>query len=367
MGERERAIDGRSWAEFCDRLRDAGDAILRGPADPLTRAEGFRYVSRVTRAALETFVEYSDPLAPTLRRVVHETVKMGADNPDNVYLHARIDGRRRYRLRGTRGTVHTLTFSTQRGHYGQGAGMPPTGHLDASDLKVDAEGRFEIELGVSPPESAASHLPMTEETGSLIVRQTRIHPGETLAELELERLGPAEDRAPLDPAELDDALSQSGRLVAGATLLFASWADGFTAHTNQLPRFDQDLSNAMGGVPDIAYYHSYWRLAPEEALLVEFAPAPCEYWNFQLDNHWMESLDYRYFTIHTNSGRAVKSADGRYRLVVAHTDPGVPNWIQTAGHGFGTMCFRWVKPQGEPKSPETRVVPVASLRDGVAS
>ena len=66
--------------------------------------------------------------------MVHETVKMGADNPDNYYQTAAISGAHRYRLSGTRGTVKYLGFATQRGNYGQGRGMPPTGHVDATGV-----------------------------------------------------------------------------------------------------------------------------------------------------------------------------------------------------------------------------------------
>ncbi|MBK6519886.1 MAG: hypothetical protein IPG04_38585 [Polyangiaceae bacterium] len=58
-------IDGAAWRELCDALKNAGDIVLADPAaDPLTRAEGFRYLSRLTRAALQTFVEHNDPRAP---------------------------------------------------------------------------------------------------------------------------------------------------------------------------------------------------------------------------------------------------------------------------------------------------------------
>ena len=50
------------------------------------------------RAALETFVEDADPLAPELLRTAHETVKMGNDNPDNYYQNAPISGRHEYRI-----------------------------------------------------------------------------------------------------------------------------------------------------------------------------------------------------------------------------------------------------------------------------
>lgn len=36
------------------------------------------------------------------------------------------------------------------------------------------------------------------------------------------------------------------------------------------------------------------------AQVVEANPPPCKFWNFQLNNYWMESLDYRYFPIHVN-------------------------------------------------------------------
>ena len=67
----------------------------------------------------------------------------------------------------------------------------------------------------------------------------------------------------------------------------------------------------------------------------------------------MESLDYRYQTIHTNKHLADYESDA-VRLVVAHEDPGRPNWLDTAGHTSGTMCFRWIRAEEHPV-PATRV------------
>jgi hypothetical protein len=363
-----RVVDGTAWNELCDALKAAGQIVLapEQPSDPLTRAEGFRYLSRLTRAALQTFVEHNDPLAPVLQRVVHETAKMGADNPDNVYLNAAVSGAQRYRVSGRRGTVRFLSFSTQIGHYGRGNGMPPTGQLDSSALAVRPDGTFEVLLASERPAQlppGQSWLPMSSETGTLIVRQTRLDPRETLAELVIAREGATGDPPPpLSATALDAGLASAAMLVGGAAALFSSWAQMFQAHVNRLPRFNQELSNRFGGLADIAYYHSYWRLADGEALLVEFPAHACDHWNFQLDNHWMESLDYRYHRIHLNSRTAHARADGSHRLVVAHRDPGAPNWIETAGHAFGTMCFRWVRPEGEPPEPSTRVVALADVK-----
>lgn len=361
-----RVIDGTSWAEFCDALKGAGQIVLAPdqPSDPLTRAEGFRYLSRLTRAALQTFVEHADPHAPVLQRVVHETAKMGADNPDNVYLNAAIDGRLQYRIAGRRGTVHFLSFATQIGHYGRGNGMPPTGQLDTSELSVRADGTFEVWLSQTRPDGLSTGqnwLSTTAETGTLIVRQTRLAPEETIAELSIALVDGPRAPAPLTARRLDEGLASTGALVQGAAMLFAAWTRMFQAHTNALPRFDQAMSNRFGGLADIAYYHSYWALGPDEALVIDATPPPCDHWNFQLNNHWMESLDYRHHRIHVNSHGARLRPDGSVRIVVAHRDPGVPNWIETAGHEFGTMCFRWVRAEGEPLEPAVRVVAFDAL------
>lgn len=356
-----RLLSGQSWEEFCDTLKAAGAALKfpATPQDPFSQAEGYRYLSRLARAGLEGFLEDADPRAPVLKRIVHETVKMGADNPDNYYQNASISGSYEYVIQGNRGTVRYLSFGTQAGHYGQGGGMPPTGFLNASDLIVEPSGDFEI--AVSCAKKPGNWLPMQKETGLLIVRQTFAdRKVETPARLHVKRLDGPQLPEPLTPELVDKGLRNAGMLVAGASLLFSKWARDFQAHTNKLPRFDQEVSNRAGGDPQIAYYHSHWRLGPEEALVIEATPPRCDFWNFQLNNYWMESLDYRHFNIHTNSSQAALQPDGSLRIVVAHRDPGLPNWLTTAGHEQGTMLFRWVRADAAPV-PATRVVRFAEL------
>ncbi len=360
----QRVTSGRSWDEFCDTLKAAGAALnFPGtPRDAFSQAEGYRYLSRLARAGLMAFVEHADPKAPVLHRVADEITKLGADNPDNHYLTAAISGAFEYRISGQRNSVAYLSFGTQAGHYGQGGGMPPTGYIEAGEIDMDEDGRFELVLSCAPQER--NWLPMTADTGTLIVRQTFLdRKTEVPAELHIERIDCPEDErhpSPLTPKVLDEGLKSASTLVAGASLLFAKWARDFQRHSNRLPMFDPDVSNAAGGDPNIAYYHSHWSLAAGEALVIEVTPPPCEYWNFQLNNYWMESLDYRYHHIHTNKHLARYEEDGSVRLVVAQEDPGLPNWIDTASHASGTMCFRWVRAESHPE-PRTRVVKLHEL------
>jgi hypothetical protein len=367
----DRVVSGRAWAEYCDTLKAAGAALAYGdaPRDAFTQAEGYRYLSRLTRAGLEAFVEYADPAFPVLRRMVHETVKLGADNPDNWYENAQISGAYRYRIHGHRGTVHYLGFFTQDGSYGSTGGLAPRGALEARDMVFDADGRFEILL--CPPEerpASGNWLEIGPETTLLMVRQTFLdRAGERIATLRVEAVDGPPVPPPLTAARVDEGLNTAGTFVAGASMLFARWTQGFRGHVNRLPLFDPAVSNAAGGAANFHYYHSYWRLGPDECLVIEAVPPPCTHWNFQLNNVWMESLDYRYHTIHVNQHTAVYADDGSVRIVVAHGDPGLPNWITTCGHAEGTMCFRWVDAPHSVE-PACRVVALSRLRaEGAAA
>ena len=304
------------------------------------------------------------PKAPVLHRVVNECTKLGADNPDNFYQTAALNGTYEYKITGRRNTIAYLSFGTQSGNYGQGGGLPPTGHIESDQIEMDEHGYFELLLSRRP--QSRNWLPMTPETGTLVVRQTFLdREAEIPADLHIERINcPDHERrpSPLTPKQLDQGLKKVGALVSGAPLLFAKWARDFQRHSNELPRFDPEKSLAAGGDPNIAYYHSHWAIAEDEALLIEVMPPECEYWNFQLNNYWMESLDYRHHRIHTNQHLADYEDDQSVRLVVAHADPGQPNWIETAGHTSGTMCFRWVRAKQHPQ-PRTRLVKLRELKN----
>ena len=359
----ERIVDGRTWDAFCDSLKAAGTVVLDAgtPEDAFTRAEGWRYLTRLTRAALETFVEASDAQAPAFRQATGPTIKMGMDNPDNVYLSAPVNGSYEYRISGTRGTVYYLGFGSQAGNYGATGSLDTTGYLESRDMEIEPDGSFTMVASAKQPASG-NWLPMQPETRMIQVRQTRVdHRNEVLAHVEIERIdGPNEPR-PLDPARLDRSLAGAAQFVAGCARLFKSWADDFQQHTNRLPRFPHEKATAAGGDPNIAYYHSAWRLAPDEALVIEVKPPECDYWNFQLSNYWLESLDWRYHDIHVNKGTARYRPDGSVRVVVAHEDPGCENWLDPSDHESGTMCWRWIRAEEHPE-PACRVVKLQDLR-----
>jgi hypothetical protein len=357
-----RLVDGRAWHDFCDRLRQIGDHVLRPevPADAFTRAEGYRYLTRVMRSAFDIFTEHADPLFPEIYRPCDEVVKYGGDDPDKYLQKCALSGAHRYRIRGRRGTVQSVSFLTQGSSYGDGGTMKATGFLDTDSLQVDGDGRFEI--AVSVEEQPGNWLPMQAETQALLIRQTfGDRSKEQIAELEIECLDAPGTKPPLDPADFEQGLAAAAGFLDGTVDLFCGWSARYQQHVNTLPQEDPALCARVGGDPAIRYYNAYWALEPGEALLVEIEDIPpCRAWSFQVCNYWMESLDYRYHRTNVNKDTARIGPDGRVRIVVSETDPGHPNWITTAGHRNGTMLFRLTGAE-RGVQPSTRVVPVDSI------
>ncbi|NRB41865.1 MAG: DUF1214 domain-containing protein [Pseudomonadales bacterium] len=355
-------ISGESWHAFCDGLKEAGDKVIQAdtaPDNALDRAEGYRYLARLTRAALESFLEASDTQAPEFRCPVHETIKMGMDNPDNIYLAAPVNGKYSYRISGKRGSVHYLGFGSQAGGYGKTGSLDTTGFLEASDMLIEEDGSFE--LIASSEKQPGNWLPMSEGTRLIQVRQTRLdHKNEIPAQVSITRIdGPNEPRA-FDPARMDNALASAAFFVHATSDLFRQWTEDFKKHTNELPQFDPAKAFRAGGDPNIAYYHSFFDIGDDEALVIELTPPPCDFWNFQLGNYWLESLDYRYFPVHINKLTANYNEDGTVTVVISKKDPGVKNWMNTCGRNQGTMCVRWIRAEYHTQ-PITKLVKIKDL------
>ena len=57
-------------------------------------------------------------------------------------------------------------------------------------------------------------------------------------------------------------------------------------------------------------------------------------------------------------------SDGRFRLVVAHADPGVANWIDTEGQRTGLITHRWIGVEERPEI-DTRKIRIDELDEAL--
>jgi hypothetical protein len=361
---RERIASGQAWDEFCDRLKDAGKIILRPetPASEIDRAEGWRYLGRLTRMALEVCFENSDPDFPNLLNIPNATAKAGADNPDILYFSTSVRGDREYRLRGTRGTVPWLTFTTKAllaGPDGQAVAVP-TGGLDGRNLVTNPDGTFDI--AVSQQARPGNWLALGAKTNMLVVRQVFLDKRhEAPATITIERIGgPAKPR-PLSARQADWALKSAAHVLTRIARRYADWSQWYQGIPNTLRTVEGSPLREEATDSNTCYLYGYWSIAADEALVIETPVPTCESWNFQLNNYWMESLDYRYHRITVNKHSARYNPDGSVTLVIAASDPGATNFIETAGHRCGTMVLRWTRAQQQP-IPVCRVEKLAALR-----
>lgn len=360
----ERVHSGQAWDDFCDSLKDAKRFIFRpeAPTTGLDRAEGFRHLTRLVRISLEQMLEGSDPEFPLLFRSITPTQKYGGDSPDNVYHNATIRGDLDYRIRGKIGNAVYFSIGTKANRYFTDGSMVSTGEIDCKNLILDADGRYEIILSQKP--QPGNWLPMQPDTSMIVVRQMMADwRNDVPATLTLECLNRPKRLEPLSAERLCQGLAAAAGYVNGCAKTFTDFSEKLKNEVplNTIDGSLQEFFIRAGGDPAIFYLQGYWSLAPDEALVIESEVPECLFWNFQLDNYWMESMDYRYLSVALNKFNARYEADGRIKLVIASQDPGTGNFIDTAGHGEGGMILRWVHAKTHP-TPRCRVVKLNTLR-----
>ena len=346
-----------AWEDFCERLKGAADVVFdpNSPTDLRSRTEGIRYLSRLIGFGLDLNLEYDDPLFPELVRYFDPTRrKQGGDNPDAFYLGARISGSETYRVHGTRGSSRYLVFSTLKPKEGVAGGHAlygsPEAVLQGDDLVLDTEGNFELILAPDPHDG--NWIQTTPETSWFTIRQFF---GDWLREepmnVRIERLGATGSPAALSAERLARALAESGDFVGDSAAFWVRWLERYRHEKNL---FSPNLPSGLSAAPGGNLNHCVWEIDVDEVLLIEVKPVPCSYWNFELNNYWMNSNDYRYHLSSLNGEQAVLEADGSLRIAVSHADPGIPNWLDTAGFRVGFISNRWMQAASSP-------LPVARL------
>jgi hypothetical protein len=351
-------LDG-VWRDFCHRLADVSEILARpeAPNTPLDQAEGLRYLSRLTRAALNMIVDSSDADRPRLVAMCDDKVKFAGNNPDNYDQQIVVAGNREYRIWGKRGTAPYVSLVSQANRYATDGTMAPTGEIEFSQVEFEPDGSFEIIA--SKEKRRGNWLPMMVDTSLIVIRQVfEDKATQTPAEFHVERIGDRANARPLlTPEAIDARLKATVAWIRGSANTFADWTASFTVSPNRIYEGkDQSFWIRAGGDPHNWYGHFYFDLQPGEALQLEVMPPQnCRMWNCQLNNWWMELLDAVEPRPWVNKAQAVYEPDGRVIIVCADKDPGYGNWINLAGHRQGTGLWRWIDADSHP-APSCRVV-----------
>ncbi len=359
-------LSGRAWDHLLESLARAGSILRsdRAPSEETDQAAGYRHLLVLLALAADEALRHSDPYRPHFSPAnVDNVLKWGMDCPDAAYTGAGIRGDATYVVRGRRNSVRYLGFQVM-------GGMENTGNIVADDLEMDREGRFELVL--SAAEQPGNWMPLADSSSSLVVRQFFYDwTEETAAELSIE----CTSRGPAATADAAQAVLSAGgvggQLEAIGEFIEASvgfWLDIEESGRSQgVNCFREPAAlTQMGAAAENVSTWGSWSLKDDESLLIEVSPPEALYWSVSLGNFWWESIDYANRQSSLNGHQAVLDTDGVFRAVVAHSDPGVVNWLDTGGNHHGAMIFRWLRAASAPV-PEVRVVPFAELRSVLPS
>lgn len=349
-----------AWSAWCDSLKQAGEEILAGNHALTDKAEGLRWLTRLTRYGLEAGVEFSDPQFPEFYKPTHETVKVMSENPDAIHWMSTIRDSAEYVLHGTRGTNPRIMFTTLARR--EGGGMVQQTGLDTNAIRVEPDGSFRIRI--SRERREGNWLELRDGAQSLLVRALFFdRRAETAPTVRLEEIGGPAAPPPLNAATLAARLDMARTVGLGSSKAIIRYADELRER-GWINKFGENPDNWGAGDPGVHYLHGAWRLSPGEALVIEIEPADCFFWNFQVNNRWAESLDYLHRRVHINSQSVAPGPDGKVRAVLAAADPGMPGhvWLDIENHAEGTMLVRSIDARS-PAYVLTRVVPVETLKD----
>ena len=351
------ALD-EAWASFADRVKAAGQSITGITDDPRLRAEGYRYVGRLTNLAHQIYLEFGDALVPMLFRYGDDITPFGATNTDNNYCRTMVDPAGTYRLTGDISGVKELLISIHDGEMVLGK-VAVLAEVSLGDLKPDADGQLELIVG--GPEGPTNWIPLSDEAVYVNVRQfVADWEHDPIAVLTIERIDVAEVAGNVTPSSIATALDKAATWVEASVAFWNMYSDGIKGMTptNEF----SPPSRPAGGAVNMVHGACRWDLEPGQALVVEFDEPAATYWSIQTYMlHWLQPLDFANRVTSLNDGQVRVDDDGKVRVVISQEDPGVQNWLDTSGLREGLCSYRWVRASTEP-TPRATLVEVGDVR-----
>jgi hypothetical protein len=351
--EANRALLLQRWIEFCDSLKATGERIVElDRGEPINTAEGFHYLAMLTGVAIERFQGYETPSHPQVARSLDTYKKMGLDSSDNTYRIVRFQPGGVYRVRGWRGNSTYLGFQLNEG-------ISAVGNLNNGQMQFNKDGSFELHIGGE--QRGANWMPLPEGADSMYIREIFIDwSNEQPSRLWIDRIDLSGPPLPLDAEVVADRLTRISEFVSGQVEFWNRYVEKTRQNSNTLPQ--PRGTTGEGGSADNLYSGGHFSLDEGEVLLIETEAVPSLFWNVQLGNNWFQSLDYRYRQTSLNSAQARPDSDGKFRVVVSAEDPGVPNWLDTAGRREGVIYYRWNMSERVPAAPVVKRIKLSELR-----
>ena len=362
-----------------DRVHLGADRGIRDPADVAT---GIRFLLHLLGGGLDLALD-AEPRRPGFRPTMSAGRRFYGDNPDAIYQSTTIDPALAYRIRGnTTGAVYT-SFTVEGGG-SLDTRYPPgrvVSSLNDTKLSVAPDGSYELIASVEPRPGPGAWLPLAPDACSIVTRHyfevdapvdrrlaipIEIEPIDTGSSAALSSVGPSAGPR-LDDATVASGIRRVENFVRGLSLDYGKNGPAIDFASREPNRFGapSGWTGEVGQGPvDQSNLWAPFEIGEGDALVIEGRFPRCRFGNLVVWNRHLQSLGRPGTRASLNRRQTRLGADGRFRIVVAHEDPGVPNWLDTRGEQKGVVFVRYLLPEEQPEGLETRVVRIAALRRG---
>jgi len=369
----------RAWLALAGKMVEWDAKFSSPPFAGITsneRAEARLIMADALQLALD-FWTSADTLNPSFTRFVGTDRKLLGDNPDAVYFFAPIRPDGHYVIRGnTAGAIYT-SFTVERAQRDGGRPFALAATLNDTEFDVAADGSYEIHVG--GPKRDRNWLALTPDSRTITTRHYYEWERSAAADQNLHiplTISPV--ARPAAPSLVTDE-EMAARLETVATyfeaVLGMSGPIDMPNANAAVARFKSLVPNqftdpnivadnrAMGyAAADNRYLQTQYQLAPDEALEMRGRWPECRFANVMLFTRYFATYDYVNRPVWQNRRRTRLEKDGSFRMIVAHEDPGLPNWMDTQGRPRGTVFWRFQLAPGRIEPITTRVVKLKDLK-----
>lgn len=298
-------------------------------------------------------------------------------NPDFHYqVKPGLNGDATYQLTGTlgNGTEH-LTISA-----GQISAESAETHQyleSGSTLVTNPDGSFTVTIGPTPPPDGINYIDTTDTTvpgvgTSLLIRDMMgdwaLGPGHLGVQCVADCPQPPTGTG-LSPEQLVMLLSGLAQAIGPfnqQNMTLAANAGIQLAPNTMSPLEPQTFFGV--GLPTARVSAGNFDLQPGQALIVKIPDVESSYSGIQLMNVFASALPYTLAQTSLNNTQAFHAGDGYTYYVIAASNPGVANWLDSGTIGTGEVFARF---EGLPEGAAdptglavtTQVVPLDEVRD----
>lgn len=249
--------------------------------------------------------------------------RVNGDNCDNAYRLIPIDGKANFRLSGRRAArgPSDVTFTL----VGNWEMTKTLAGLEGGSLEYGPDGQFVITIGPDPANGRCNHIQSKPGAVMLFVRDSLGDWDQQPNEMRIQRLDP-----PSAPPMTDQQIAErAAELIIDSVPQVYWYLKYIHGSPNAFPQLIK--SDTAGGLSTQRGNAASAMLADDEAMILTFDPCGARYFSVICQDYWWITLNYGQITSSRNTAQSVLNEDGTVTYVVCGQDPGVHNWIDTAG------------------------------------